>query len=170
MTSDADSTTPKTTRAGPLDRLITAIAIGGGVLSVATALLVVISVLGRWLFSSPVEGDFEFVKMATAVSVFCFLPYTQIRRGNIMVDTFTGWLPAGAQRALDVLGDLLFAAIMAVLTYCLILGTRDFINTGETTMMRGLVLWPAILTCTLLCGLTVVSALITATRLIRGQS
>ena len=31
--------------------------------------------------------------MATAIAVFAYLPYTQARRGNIMVDTFTSWLP-----------------------------------------------------------------------------
>ncbi len=36
---------------------------------------------------SGVPGDFELVQMATAVAAFCFLPYCQLRRGNIFVDT-----------------------------------------------------------------------------------
>ena len=36
--------------------------------------------------------------MATAIAVFSFLPYCQARRGNIVVDTFTTWLPAALNR------------------------------------------------------------------------
>ena len=36
----------------------------------------------RWQGSQPLPGDFEFVQMATAVSVFSFLPYCQLRRSN----------------------------------------------------------------------------------------
>jgi hypothetical protein len=86
-----------------IERLTARVAALGGALALAIAGLVVVSVLGRWLFSSPVEGDFEFVKMATAIAVFAYLPYTQARRGNIMVDTFTSRLSArhrpGSMRA-----------------------------------------------------------------------
>ena len=43
----------------------------GGLLTLAVALLATVSVLLRWLISSPIDGDFEYVKMATAVAVFC---------------------------------------------------------------------------------------------------
>ena len=71
------------------------IAVIGGILSLALALLVILSVAGRYFFSKPIEGDFEVVKMATAISVFSFLPYAQWRRSNIMVDTFTGVIQKG---------------------------------------------------------------------------
>ena len=68
-----------------------------------------LSVLGRWLSGmplaaqvprrlGPINGDFELVQMATAIAVFSFLPYCQARRGNIVVDTFTSWLPRARQR------------------------------------------------------------------------
>ena len=43
--------------------------------------------LGRWLGFGSINGDFELVQMGVALSVFCFLPLSQARRGNIMVDT-----------------------------------------------------------------------------------
>ncbi|MGL4440449.1 MAG: TRAP transporter small permease subunit, partial [Bosea sp. (in: a-proteobacteria)] len=111
---------PKTPNPPPpplIERLTGPVAIFGGLLALAVAALVVVSVLGRWLFSMPVEGDFEFVKMATAIGVFAYLPYTQARRGNIMVDTFTGWMGEVAQNRLDAFWDLAYAAFMALCAY-----------------------------------------------------
>jgi hypothetical protein len=74
------------------------VALAGGIISVATALLVTSSVTLRWLGYGAINGDFELVQVGVALSVFCFLPLTQASRGNIVVDTFTGWLPARACR------------------------------------------------------------------------
>ena len=59
----------------------------------AAAIMVVVSVLMRWLIRYSVPGDIELVQIASALAVFCFLPLCQGRRGNIMVDTFTARLP-----------------------------------------------------------------------------
>ena len=108
------SETAQSAKVPIIERLTARVAALGGALALAIAGLVVVSVLGRWLFSSPVEGDFEFVKMATAIAVFAYLPYTQARRGNIMVDTFTSRLSARTQARLDVGWDLAYAAFMAL--------------------------------------------------------
>ena len=110
------------------------------------------------------------VKMATAIAVFAYLPYTQARRANIMVDTFTGWLPPGGRNILDAIWDFVYALVMAYLTYCLVYGTLGYIQSGETTMQRQLVLWPSIALCTLLSALVVVTALSTALRLLTAGS
>ncbi len=143
-------------------------AVMGGFLTLAVALLATASVLMRWLFSSPIDGDFEYVKMATAVAVFSYLPYTQIRRGNIMVDTFTQWLPQSVVNVIDAFWDIVFAAVMAYLAYCLVHGTLSAFNSGETTMQRQLLIWPSIGLCAGLAALVAVAAFSTALRLIRA--
>ena len=70
--------------------------------------------LGRKFFNSPINGDFEMVQMATAIAVFSFLPYCQARRGNIVVDTFTSWLPARANAFIDAFWDLVYAGMMGL--------------------------------------------------------
>ncbi|HWV80581.1 MAG TPA: TRAP transporter small permease [Hyphomicrobiaceae bacterium] len=149
-----------------LERLTGACAVFGGLLTLAVALLATVSVLLRWLISSPIDGDFEYVKMATAVAVFSYLPYTQARRGNIMVDTFTMWLPKRVVNIMDAFWDLVFAAVMAYLTYCLINGTLGVFHSGETTMQRQLLIWPSIALCTALAALVSVTALGTGLRLL----
>ncbi len=150
-----------------LTRITGYVAIFGGLLALAVALLATTSVLGRWLFSSPIEGDFEFVKMATAVAVFAYLPYTQARRGNIMVDTFTMGLNDRTRRLIDAFWDLVYAAFMAALAFALFIGTLDAIKSGETTMQRQILLWPTIGLSMLLCALLAITALFTALHLLK---
>jgi Tripartite ATP-independent periplasmic transporters, DctQ component len=168
-----------------VERLSGAIAVLGGVLSLGVALLVVLSVLGRWLKGvpwadraasllgfelGPINGDFEMVQMATAVAIFTFLPYTQLRRGNIFVDTFTTKLPARANAYIDAFWDLVYAGMAGILTACLTVGTLEHYRSGQTTMLLQIIAWPAIAISTLLLLLLTCVALATATRLIRGRA
>jgi TRAP-type mannitol/chloroaromatic compound transport system permease small subunit len=167
-----DSTQPHALEPGEppvptLERFTGVLAMLGGLLALAVAFMATTSVLMRWLFSAPIDGDFEYVKMATAVAVFSYLPYAQARRANIMVDTFTGWLPKRVCDVIDALWDIVFALVMAYLTYCLINGTIGVYRSGETTMQRQLVIWPSIALCTSLAGVVAVTAAGTALRLLR---
>lgn len=149
-----------------IERLTGAVAILGGLLAIAVAILATASVLMRWMFNAPIDGDFEYVKMATAVAVFAYLPYTQARRGNIMVDTFTSWLPAGVCRFLDAFWDVVYAVFVGYMTYCLVFGTLASIQSQETTMQRQILLWPSIAVATALSGLLAITAVATACRLV----
>lgn len=153
-----------------IERITGCIASLGGLLALAVAMLATISVIMRWLFNAPIDGDFEYVKMATAVAVFTYLPYTQARRGNIMVDTFTARLPARVCNLIDAIWDLVFAALVTYLTYCLVFGTLNAMTSGETTMQRQIVLWPSIAFCASLSGLLAVTSVATAMRLIKAMS
>lgn len=151
-----------------IERVTGVVAVLGGLLTLGVAMLATASVGMRWLLNAPIDGDFEYVKMATAVAIFAYLPYTQARRGNIMVDTFTGWLPPRAQAVLDAVWDLVFAALMAYLAYCLFHGALGALRSGETTMQRQLVIWPSIALCVVLAALVAITAVDTALRLLRG--
>ena len=150
-----------------LERLTGVIAIIGGALTLAVAMLATIGVGSRWLLNAPIDGDFEYVKMATAIAVFAYLPYTQARRANIFVDTFTGWLPPGANRALDAFWDLVYAAFMGFVGICLIYGTLDAIKSGETTMQRQLLIWPSIAISCAFCILVALTSVVSAGLLFR---
>ncbi len=152
-----------------IERVTGWIAVLGGCLALAVALLATTSVVMRWLFNAPIDGDFEYVKMATAIAVFAYLPYTQARRGNIMVDTFTSWLPERARNFLDAFWDLAYAGLMGFCAYCLINGSLDALKSGETTMQRQLVIWPSIMLTTLLCGILALTAIVTAVHLITAK-
>jgi TRAP-type C4-dicarboxylate transport system permease small subunit len=154
----------------PVARVARALAIVGGLLSVASALLVTTSVTLRWLGFGSVNGDFELVQIGVALSVFCFLPLTQARRGNIMVDTFATWLPLRVQRAMDAFWDFVYAGFMALTAWCLMNGARDALASGLTSAMLGLNLWPVFAATVLLILLLVVTAVDTALQLLRSRS
>ena len=154
----------------PVARVARALAIVGGLLSVASALLVTTSVTLRWLGFGSINGDFELVQIGVALSVFCFLPLTQARRGNIMADTFTTWLPLRVQRAMDAFWDFVYAGFMALTAWCLMNGARDALASGLTSAMLGLNLWPVFAATVLLILLLVVTAVDTALQLLRSRS
>jgi TRAP-type C4-dicarboxylate transport system permease small subunit len=155
---------------GLLASITTALAVLGGLFSLGAALLVTFSVASRWLGYGGVPGDFELVQIATALSVFCFLPHTQWRRGNIMVDTFTLRLPARINRIVDAAWDFLFAAIIALLAYCLMLGTEEAFTSGLTSMVLGVSIAPVFALCALLIAVLAVTAVATGVALLRNRS
>jgi TRAP-type C4-dicarboxylate transport system permease small subunit len=166
---DSDDMAPAVSSPGFLEQATGVLAIAGGMLSLGVAVLVNVSIGLRWQGSQPLPGDFEFVQMATAVSVFSFLPYCQLQRSNISVDTFTSWLPARANAVIDALWDFVYAAMMALLAWCLLNGASDMYRNGTTTMVLGLVVWPAVAACMALACVLAITACVTGFRLLSGR-
>jgi TRAP-type C4-dicarboxylate transport system permease small subunit len=168
--SNMATAAPSGLRLSYVERLSGAIAVLGGLLSIAVAILVVASVIGRRFFNAPINGDFELVQMGTAISVFAFLPYCQARRGNIVVDTFLNRLPARAIRGVDALWDLVYAGMMGLLSASLITGALEHFRSAQTTMLLQIPVWPALAICAALCCVLVLVTLATAISLVRGRT
>ncbi len=154
---------------GVIARLGTALALGGGAALLAIALLTTVSVLKRWLTSQPVPGDFEMVSIGSGIAVLGFLAYGTLMRTNIIVDTFTTWLPRRATRLMDAFWTLVWAGVAAVLAERLWVGARETLRTGTTTMVLGLPTWWAVGLGALGFAVTALTALLWVVRLLRGQ-
>jgi TRAP-type C4-dicarboxylate transport system permease small subunit len=124
-----------------LYRAATGVAVLGGLVLFALTLLTVISVVGRAAFSAPIPGDFELVELGMAVAIFAFLPYCQIVRGNVIVDLFTTRASPQTRALLDGIGNLLFTAIAALLTWRVALGGLEIRSYHETTMVLQVPVW-----------------------------
>jgi TRAP-type C4-dicarboxylate transport system permease small subunit len=146
-----------------------ALAVFGGVVILAVAAVVLISILGRWLFAAPIPGDFELAQIGTAVTVFAFLPYCQVVRGNIVVDSFTSALPARVRSRIDGVCDLIYAAAMAFVAACLVRGTIDMYAAQEVSMVLRLPVWPGVAFGALCCAFLAVAALATARGLFKAR-
>jgi TRAP-type C4-dicarboxylate transport system permease small subunit len=153
-----------------LRRITAAVAILGGVITLAIALTVTLSVIGRNFLDQGVPGDFEYVQMGTAIAVFAFLPFCQLQRGNIVVDTFSTRWPPRIRALVDALWDLVYAGIMGLLAFSLLRGAFDIKASGTATMVMGTPIWPAVLACAVLCGLLSLICLLTARRLLARPS
>lgn len=147
-----------------------ALAVFGGVVILAVAVVVVVSVLGRWLFAVPIPGDFELAQIGTAITVFAFLPYCQVVRGNIVVDTFTAALPARIRARIDGVCDLIYAAAMAFVAACLARGTLDTYASHEVSMVLRLPVWPGVAFGALCCAFLTLVALTTARGLTKARA
>lgn len=156
-------------REGPLAAFTRPLAIAGGLLMVAVAIMVTVSVVMRWLINESVPGDIELVQIGTAVAVFAFLPLCQSRRGNIMVDTFTLRLPRQAQAMLDALWDLAYAGIAAIIAWRLGVGAWDTIRSNTVSMMLGLPTGWAIAACAAMAAFLSIVAVATALHLSKGR-
>jgi TRAP-type C4-dicarboxylate transport system permease small subunit len=106
----------------------------GGLLMTALTVMTVVSVIGRYLFNSPIQGDYELVTTGTAITVFLFLPYCHLQRGNVVVDLFLSWAPRKVQSFFDGASGLLLAAIAGVLAWRMIHGGIDMHRYGEVSL------------------------------------
>ena len=140
-----------------LERLCDASATIGGVVLVAIASVTVVSVIGRAFFSHPILGDVELVQLGCAVVVASFLPYTQFRHANIIVDFFTTNVSEHTQSKLDAFGTLLYTLVMALVAWRVAVGGVDIKANQETSMLMALPLWipymlmvPGLVLCTVI--------------------
>ena len=124
-------------------RCCDACAVAGGLLLLAMAAMTVASVIGRAFFARPVPGDVELVQIGTAVAIALFLPYTQLRGGNIIVDFFTTRAGPRARSRMDAFGALLYTLAMALVGWRLFAGGLAALESRETSMLMGFPIWIA---------------------------
>ena len=117
------------------------LAILGGVLLFAIAMMMSVSITGRFFFSAPVPGDFELVAIGTGVAVFAFLPWCQLTRGNVIVDFFMANASVRAKAFFDTLGGFMYLAIGVLLTWRMVYGGIDMYNYGERSMTINFPRW-----------------------------
>lgn len=116
----------------------------GIALLVLIATISVISITGRALTNlglKPVPGDFELVEIGSALAIFCFLPWTHLRRAHAVVDVFWGVVPPAARVALTALSDLLMLLLWTLLIWRMGAGLVEYYDNGETTFILLLPIW-----------------------------
>jgi TRAP-type C4-dicarboxylate transport system permease small subunit len=156
-------------RPGPLLAACRGVALLGGALLVLTSLLTTASVLKRWAVNDSIRGDFELVQIGAGLAVLAFLPFGTMQRANILVDTFTLWLPRRLQEAMDGFWNLVWAAVALVLAERMLVGARETLVSNTETMVLGLPTWWAVGLGALAFALTGLAALRWAWNLFGGR-
>ena len=136
-----------------------ALALLGGVVLCAMALMTTISVFSRFLTGTPIPGDFELIAIGTGVAIFAFLPYCQMVGENVLVDFFLERAPDGVKKFFDALGSLIYGLIIALLACRTTLGGVDIYENNETTIILEFQYWTvfpfAVLCLALLCAVCI---------------
>lgn len=121
--------------------LAQACAVLAGCLLTVITLMTCASLIGRNTTGWTIVGDFELSGSAAGAAIALFLPWCQIRRGNIIVDFFTTRASAATQGAMDRFGALLFAAVMALMTWRSVIGGLNAWQSQSGSMMLGFPEW-----------------------------
>lgn len=124
-----------------LESLAKSCAILAGLLLTAITLATCVSLIGRNTIGVTLAGEFELTGVAAGAAIALFLPWCQLRRGNIMVDFFTARASDRTNAGLDRLGALLLGLAMALLAWRTSVGGLNAFNTQSGTMMLGFPEW-----------------------------
>ncbi len=124
-----------------LERLARACAIAAGLLLTVITLMTCVSLIGRNTTGWTIVGDFELSGSAAGAAIALFLPWCQVRRGNIIVDFFTAKASAATNATLDRFGALLLAVAMALLAWRSGVGGWNAWTSQSGSMMLGFPEW-----------------------------
>ena len=124
-----------------LESLARLCAIVAGALLTVITLMTCASLIGRNTTGWTLVGDFELSGAAAGAAIALFMPWCQIRRGNIIVDLFTGKAAPATQRGLDRAGALLLGTAMALLAWRAAIGGINAWKSQAGTMMLGFPEW-----------------------------
>ncbi len=116
-------------------------AILAGLLMTAITLVTCASLIGRNTIGATLLGDYELTAVTAGAAVALFLPWCQLRRGNIIVDFFTAKMSNSVNAGLDRFGALVLALVMLLLGWRTIVGGLNAYDSQTTTMMLGFPEW-----------------------------
>jgi TRAP-type C4-dicarboxylate transport system permease small subunit len=148
-----------------LERLARACAILAGIILVGITLMTVYSVIGRDFFGKALTGDFELTAVMTGAAIALFLPWCQVKRGNIIVDFFTAKASEKTRNGLDRIGALFIAVMLGLCAWRATLGGLSAFRSNSGTMMLGFPEW--IVYCFIAPALAL-TAVIALTQALRG--
>jgi TRAP-type C4-dicarboxylate transport system permease small subunit len=114
--------------------------LAGALLTVIT-IVTCASLIGRNTTGTTLLGDYELTAVSAGAAVALFMPWCQLRRGNIIVDFFTAWVPPRGLAWLDRFGALLLGQHMLMLAWRTAIGGQSAYESNTTTMMLGFPEW-----------------------------
>jgi len=124
-----------------LERLARLCAVLAGSLLTLITLMTCASIVGRNFLEATLAGDFELTSAATGLAIALFMPWCQLRRGNLLVEFFTARASRRTHARLDRAGALLLAAMMALLAWRTGLGGINAWDNHSSSMLLGFPDW-----------------------------
>ena len=130
-----------------LDRLLfkleSILTLLGGIVIFLLVFLATANVLGRWIFSTPVDGYIDWVEQAMAFFAFLGISYTKREGGHIRMDMLVGHVHGRFLWLVELLSTLLILGVTLVLIYGSYLHFYRAYSIGDSSLDINLPTWPA---------------------------
>lgn len=115
----------------------------GGIAIFLLVLLATTNVLGRWIFSLPIDGYVDWVEQAMAFIAFLGIAYTQRVGGHIRMDIVVTHLHGRMLWLSEFVSTLLMLLVTLVLIYGSYLHFWRAYDIGDSSLDIQLPVWPA---------------------------
>lgn len=144
------------------------VAVIGLVALLVLSAIILANAFMRWIFSEPIEGVRDWVKLVVAVAVGGCLPAVLALRQNVSIRYLGHALGGRIYILLELLGGLMVLAAFGVLAWLLQVYTLELEADGETTENIGMLIWPWWQVVTALFYLSVLVQVLVVTGLVVG--
>jgi TRAP-type C4-dicarboxylate transport system permease small subunit len=124
-----------------LDRVATGFTMLGGLVFCGLITMSIVSIVGRKLFSAPVQGDVELMQMGAAVAAATFLPLCALYDHNVKVDALTGWMSDRGRAVLDTAAHALLTVAALLVAWRTTLAAIDGYSSGEVSTLLAVPMW-----------------------------
>ncbi|MCP3664002.1 MAG: TRAP transporter small permease [Gammaproteobacteria bacterium] len=115
----------------------------GGIVIFLLVFLATTNVLGRWVFSLPVDGYVDWVEQAMAFMAFLGIAYTKREGGHIRMDMMVSRLRGRILWTAELISTCLMFLVTLVLIYGSYLHFLRAYTIGDSSMDIDLPTWPA---------------------------
>ncbi|HEX5513081.1 MAG TPA: TRAP transporter small permease subunit [Gammaproteobacteria bacterium] len=158
-----------------VDSAARALFVVAGVMLTAMMLIITADVVTRSLFGMSggairltVAGGVELVRFALLFTIVCALPAV-VERGQVVVESFTGWMSAQGRQVLFAIYLLGFCGFGVVLAYGWYGGGVAALRNGETTQDLGIPMAPLLFAAAACAAVLAVRSFICAVRSFAGK-
>ncbi|MES9845082.1 MAG: TRAP transporter small permease [Candidatus Sedimenticola sp. 6PFRAG5] len=117
--------------------------LAGGLVIFLLVLLATTNVLGRWMFSLPIDGYVDWVEQAMAFLAFLGIAYTKRLGGHIRMDILISHLRGRVLWAMELIAVCLMLMVTTVLVYGSYLHFWRAYSIGDSSLDINLPTWPA---------------------------
>jgi TRAP-type transport system small permease protein len=138
------------------------LALLGGWLLLAVAIVTASDALLRDVLGRPLPGTFEATELVLAAVIFFGLPYTSLTDGHVSVDFLTSRLGQRTQYAIIAVNAVICAILFGVITVQMMALAAEFLATRRTTITTRIPIFPCMVPVTVTAGLTALGFVIQA--------
>jgi TRAP-type C4-dicarboxylate transport system permease small subunit len=132
--------------AGYLEKLLSPIAtwfsyVGATVLG-GLVLMLLVSIISRRIFNSPLKGSFELTELSLVVITFSLLAFDNLRHESMIIDVLVKHFPARSRDILRVIIHFFTTAMLGVLGWQLVVQAIRVQGFHQTTRILEIPIYP----------------------------